>query len=107
MRTFKKKKKPLPISLKFYSSVQSLRNVQLFATPWAAAHQASLSLTISGSLPKFMSVALVMPSGHLILWCPLFLLPSIFHCIKDFSNELSVHNSWLITPKNSLYLKQQ
>ena len=70
--------------------VQLPTHVQLFATPWTAAHQASLSLTISQSLPKFMSVALVMPSGHLVRWCPLFLLPSIFHCIKDFSNESAV-----------------
>ena len=55
--------------------------------PWTTAHQASLSLTISWSLPKFMFIASVMPSSYLILWCPLLLLPSIFSSIRDFSNE--------------------
>ena len=59
-------------------------------TQWTAARQASLSLTISRSLPKFMSITLVMPSNHLILWCPLLLLPSIFLSIGVFSKELSV-----------------
>ena len=59
-----------------------------FVTPWTAACQASLSLTISRSLPKFMSTALVIPSSHLILWHPL--LPSVFPSIRDFSNELAV-----------------
>ena len=68
--------------------------VQLFATLWTAAHQASLSLTISRSLPKFMSIALVMPSSHLILWCPLLLLPSIFPSLRDFSNESAVYCRW-------------
>ena len=63
--------------------VQSLSHVWLFVTPWTAARQASLSLTISQSLLKFMSIASVMPSNHLILWCPL-LLPSIFPSIRDF-----------------------
>ena len=57
--------------------------VQLFATPGTAGLQSSLTLTISRSLPKFMSVASVMPSSHLILWCPL-LLPSVFPSIRDF-----------------------
>ena len=75
--------------------------VWLFVTPWTAAGQASLCLNISRSLPKFMSIALVMSSNHLILWCPLLLLPSIseegsifpahlfffFPSIRDFSNE--------------------
>ena len=56
-----------------FSIVQSPSCVWLFVTPWTAAHQASLSLTISRSLPEFMSIALVMPFSHLILWCPLFL----------------------------------
>ena len=56
----------------------------LFAAPWTAACQASLSLTISQSLPKFMFIASVMPSSHLILWCPLLLLPSIFLSIRTF-----------------------
>ena len=58
------------------------------------ARQTSLSLTISQSLPKFMSIASVMPSSHLILWCPLLLLPSIFRTIGDFSNEVSIHIRW-------------
>ena len=66
-------------------------HVQLFATPWTAARQASLSYTISWSLPKFMSIALVMPSNHLILCCPLLLLPSIFTSIRVFSNESALH----------------
>ena len=60
--------------------------------------QASLSLTIFRSLPKFMSIALVMPSSHLILWHPLLLLPSIFPSIRDFSNKLSF--SFSISPSN-------
>ena len=73
--------------------VQLPSRVWLFVTPWTAASQASLSLTISQSLPKFMSIALVMPSSHLILWCPLF-LPSIFPSIMDFFKELSVRIRW-------------
>ena len=74
--------------------VQSLSPVRLFATPWTAAQQASLSFTISRSLPKFMSIALVMPSSHLILWHPLLLLPSIFPNIRVFSNESALHIGW-------------
>ena len=73
--------------------VQSPSCVWLFVTPRTAAHQSSLSLTISWSLPKFMSIALVMPSSHLILWHPL-LLPSIFPSIRDFSNELAAFIRW-------------
>ena len=58
------------------------------------ALQASLSLTISRSFSKFRSIALVMPSNHLIFWCPLLLLPSIFLSIKDFSNESVIHIRW-------------
>ena len=68
--------------------------VQLFVIPWTAAKQDSLSLPISWSLSKFMSIALVMPSSHLIFWCPLLLLPSIFPRIRDFSNELAVRIRW-------------
>ena len=68
----------------YINSVQSLSCVQLFATPWTAAHQASLSIT--KSLLKFMSIELVMPSNHLILCCPL-LLPSIFPSIRVFSSD--------------------
>ena len=64
---------------------QLLSCVQLFATPWAVAHQASLSFTISQSLLKLMSIELMMPSNHLILCCPLFLLASIFPSLRVFS----------------------
>ena len=64
--------------------VQSLSRVQLFAIPWTAARQASLSFTISWSLLKVMSIELVMPSNHLILYHPLLLLPSIFSSIGSF-----------------------
>ena len=69
------------------SSVQSLSHVRLFANPWTAAHQASLPITNSRSLPKLMSIESVMPSNHLILCRPLLLLPSIFSSIRVFSNE--------------------
>ena len=72
-------------------SVQLLSSVRLFVTPWAAAHQASLSITNSQSLLKLMSVELVMPSSHLILSCPLLLLPSIFPNISVISNEPALH----------------
>ena len=75
-----------------FSSVQSLSCVQLFAAPWAAAHQASLSITNSQSLRKLMSIESVMPSNHLILCCPLLLLPSIFPSIRVFSSESVLHN---------------
>ena len=70
-----------------HQSVQSLSNVQLFATSWTAARQASLSIINSQSLLKLMSIKLVMPSNHLIICCPLLLLPSIFPYIRVFSNE--------------------
>ena len=69
------------------ASLQSLRHVRLFATPWTAAHQASLSITNSRSLHKLMSIELVMPSNHLILCHPLLLLPSIFPSIRVLSKE--------------------
>ena len=72
-----------------FSSVQSLSRVQLFATPWTAAHQASLSTTSSWSLLKLISIESVMPSNHLILCCPLLLLPSIFPASGSFQmNQL-------------------
>ena len=77
-----------------FSSVQLLSCVQLFATPWTAARQASLSITNSWSLPKLMSVESVMPSNHLILCCPLLLPPSIFPSIRVFSNELVLRIRW-------------
>ena len=71
----------------FLSSVQSLSRVWLFVTPRTAACQASLSITNSWSLPKHMPIESVIPSNHLILCCPLLLLPSIFPSIRVFSNE--------------------
>ena len=82
------------------SSVQLLSRVQLFATPWTAACQASLSITNSRSLPKPMSIVSVMPSNHLILCRPLLLLPSIFPSIRVFSNESALHISFNISPSN-------
>ena len=75
-------------------SVPSLSRVWLFVTPWTTAHQASLSITNSQSLPKLMSIESVMPSNHLILHCPLLLLPSIFPSIRVFSNESALHIKW-------------
>ena len=68
--------------------------IRLFLTPWTAAHQASLSLTISLSLPKFKSIEPVMPSNHLILCHPLLLLPSVFPSIWVFSNESTLPIRW-------------
>ena len=76
------------------SSVQSLSHVQLFATPWTAACQASLSITNSRILFKFMSIESVMPSSHLILCCPLPLLPTIPPSIRVFSSESTLHMRW-------------
>ena len=70
-----------------FSSGQWLSHVWLFATPWTAAHQASLSITNSWNLLKLISTESVMPSNHLILCCPLLLLPSVFLGIRVFSNE--------------------
>ena len=83
----------LPHSL-LLSSVQSLSRVRLFATPWAAAHQASLSITNYWSLLKLTSIVSVMPSNHLILCRPLLLLPSIFPSIGVFSNESALRIRW-------------
>jgi len=69
-------------------------HVRLFATPWTAISQASLSITISQSLLKLMSIELVMPSSHLIFCHPLILLPSIFPSIRGFSKELALHIRW-------------
>ena len=74
--------------------VQSLGCVWLFVTPWTAAHQASLSSTISWSLLRFMSIESVMPSNHLILCHPFLLLPSISPSISVFSNELALRIRW-------------
>ena len=77
-----------------FISVLSLSHVQLSATPWTAARQASLSITNSHSLLKLMSIELVMPSNHLILCRPLFFLPSIFPSIRVFSNESILYIRW-------------
>ena len=77
-----------------FSSVQSLSHVWLFVTPWTAARQETLSITISWSLFKFMFIEAVMPSNHLILCCPLLLLPSIFPSIRVFSNESVLCIRW-------------
>ena len=77
-----------------FSSVQLLNCVRLFATPWTAAHQASLSITNSQSPPKPTSIESVMPSNHLLLCRPLLLLPSVFPSIRVFSNESALHIKW-------------
>ena len=77
-----------------FSSIQSLSCVQLFATPWTAAHQASLSITNFWSLLKLMSIESVMPSNHLILCRPLLLQPSIIPSIRVFSKELILRIRW-------------
>ena len=71
----------------WFSSVQSLSHVHLFATPWTAARQAFLSFTNSRSLLKLMSNESVMPSNHLVLTCPLLILPSVSPSIRVFSKE--------------------
>ena len=76
------------------SSVQSFSRVWLFATPWIAACQASLSITNSQSSPRLMSIKSVMPSSHLILCCPLRLLSPIPPSIRVFSNESTLHMRW-------------
>ena len=75
-------------------SVQLLSHVLLFVTPWTAAHQASLSITNSGSLLELMSIESLMPSNHFILCHPLLLLPAIFPSIRVFSDELALHIRW-------------
>ena len=75
-------------------SVQSLSRVQLFATPWTAARQASLSITNSWSLLRLMSIESLMPSSHLILCCPLLLLPPIPPSIRVFSKESVIRIRW-------------
>ena len=97
-----------PSFSKSFQSVQSLSRVQLFATPWTAARQTSLPITNSQSLLKLMSIELVMPSSHLILCRPLFLLPSIFPSIRVFSDEPEglrrwsnlVRRTWTLEPQS-------
>ena len=79
----------------YFNTVQlSCSVVSDSATPWTTALQASLSITNSQSLPKLMSIKSVMPSNHLILCCPLLLLPSIFPSMRVFSNESALHIRW-------------
>ena len=80
-----------------FSSVQSLSHVQLFVTPWIAACQTSLSITTSRSLLKLMSIESVMPSNHLILCCPLLLLPSMFPVSRSFQM------SWLLASGGQIF----
>ena len=77
-----------------FSSVQSFSHVWFFVTPWTAPHQASLSITNSRSSLKLMSIGSVMPSSHLILCCPLLLLPPIPPSIRVFSNESTLRMRW-------------
>ena len=77
-----------------FTSVQSLSHVRLFATPWTAARQASLSITNSQNLHKVMPMESVMPSNHLIICRPLLLLPTIFPSIRVFSNESVLCIRW-------------
>ena len=77
-----------------FSPVQLLSRVQLFATPWATARQASLSITNSWRWLKLMSIESVMPSNHLILCCPLLLPPSISPSLRVFSTELALFITW-------------
>ena len=81
-------------SIYTFGSVQFSNSVWLFASPWTAPCQASLSITNSQSLPKFMSIELVMPSNHLILCHPFHLLPSNFFSIRVFSNESALRIRW-------------
>ena len=82
------------MSSDFVIILELLSHVQLFATPWTAAHQASLSITNSRSLLKLMSIESVMPSNHLTLCHPLLLLPSIFPSMRVFSDESALHIRW-------------
>ena len=84
----------LPYHFVQFSSIQQLSHVPLFATPWTAAHQASLSITNSQSLLKLTSIESVIQSNHLILYCPFHLLSSIFPSIRVFSNESVLCIRW-------------
>ena len=95
------------LSLCLFSSVPSLSRVWLFANPWTAARQASLSVTNSQSLLKLMSIELVMPSNHLILCCLLLLLPSIFPSIRVFFQSVSFsHQVAKVCPLGTPFLPQ-
>ena len=84
----------VPILMFQFSSVQLLSHVQIFVTPWTAACQAPLSITNSRSLLKLKCIESMMSSNHLILCCPLLLLPSMFPSIRVFSNESVLHIRW-------------
>ena len=88
------RKVEVEVLVEWFSSVQVLSHVRLFAIPWIAARQASLSITNSRSSLRLMSIESVMPSNHLILCHPLFLLPSIPPSIRDFSNESTLRMRW-------------
>ena len=87
-----KKNRKLKMNLSI--SLQLVSSVWLLATPWIAAHQASLYITNPRNLPRLMSIELVMPSNHLIPFRPLLLLPSIIPNIRVFSNESALHIRW-------------
>ena len=82
------------IKIQNYISVHLLSHVQLFATPWTASPQVSLSIPNTWNFFKLMSTESVMPSNYLIFYCPLLLLPSIFPSIRVFSNEPVLHIRW-------------
>ena len=84
----------VPACLSVVAVVHLLSCVRLFATPWTAARQAPLSFTVSQSLLRLMSIESTMPSNHLILCCPLLLLPSIFPSIRVCSDESAFHIRW-------------
>ena len=87
-------KQSLKVLVALSQSVHSLSHVQLFVTPWTSSHQASLSTTNSWSLLKLMSIKSVMPSNYLIFCCPLLFLPSVFPCVRVFSNESPLRMRW-------------
>ena len=91
---FQREKRTQVVVTGLFSSVQLLSRVRLFATPWTAAHQASLSITNSRSLPELMPIQSMMPSNYLIFCCPLLLPPSIFPSIRVFSNESALRIRW-------------
>ena len=91
-----------------FSSVQLLSQIQLSATPWTEAYQASLSIINSRSLLKLMSIASVMPSNHIILCHPFLLLPSVFPIIRAFSNESALcirFLPYIIMNQTQIYIK--
>ena len=92
--TLSSKRWPIGLEAQSFVVVQLLSHVWLFATPWTAAHQASLSSTISWNLLKLMSFESVMPSNHLIFCCSFLLLLSIFPSIRGFSNESALCIRW-------------